>query len=59
MCFFISPSLGENLGASSNVLSQPGFDKFSWGKLLPEAYDEVMRHIYDEAIVRLLDENVN
>ncbi|PLW19872.1 hypothetical protein PCANC_05906 [Puccinia coronata f. sp. avenae] len=42
---------GFVIGASSNVLSQPGFDKFSWGKLLPEAYDEVMRHIYDEAIV--------
>ncbi|KAI9605684.1 hypothetical protein H4Q26_004049 [Puccinia striiformis f. sp. tritici PST-130] len=38
-------------GASSNVLSQPGFNKFSWGNLLPEAYDKITKHIYDEAIV--------
>ncbi|PLW31214.1 hypothetical protein PCASD_11063 [Puccinia coronata f. sp. avenae] len=42
---------GFVIGASSNVLSQPGFEKFSWGKLLPEAYDKMTRHIYDEAIV--------
>ncbi|KAH9455052.1 hypothetical protein Pst134EA_022528 [Puccinia striiformis f. sp. tritici] len=42
---------GFVIGASSNVLSQPGFNKFSWGNLLPEAYDKITKHIYDEAIV--------
>ncbi|POW17712.1 hypothetical protein PSTT_00314 [Puccinia striiformis] len=41
---------GFVIGASSNVLSQPGFNKFSWGNLLPEAYDKITKHIYDEAI---------
>ncbi|EHS63358.1 uncharacterized protein PGTG_21534 [Puccinia graminis f. sp. tritici CRL 75-36-700-3] len=42
---------GFVIGASSNVLSQPGFRKFSWKNILPEAYDKITNHIYDEAIV--------
>ncbi|KNZ63670.1 hypothetical protein VP01_1115g2 [Puccinia sorghi] len=44
---------GFVIGASSNVLSQPGFAKFSWADILPEAYDRITDHIYDEAIVSL------
>ncbi|OAV87732.1 hypothetical protein PTTG_02953 [Puccinia triticina 1-1 BBBD Race 1] len=42
---------GFVIGASSNVLSRPGFHKFSWKNILPEAYDKMTKHVYDEAIV--------